>query len=163
LHGGNVVRAEREPWLLIDPKPLARGRGLGGGGLVRHAAPGAGAVRPWRAAPAAPGVDEGRLPRGGVAPALPWGWGGRARRVARAIRAAREGGGGDGERVPPWKDAQRSGGTGEQPEQGQDRRRDQDQEQDLSDRDPADDCERDECQDDDPECEHGLGSFRDFV
>ena len=46
LHADNVLRAEREPWLVIDPKPLVgerefgiaalvRGRELGGG--VRNA------------------------------------------------------------------------------------------------------------------------------
>jgi streptomycin 6-kinase len=35
LHGDNVLRAEREPWLVIDPKPLAGEREFGIAPLVR--------------------------------------------------------------------------------------------------------------------------------
>jgi streptomycin 6-kinase len=35
LHGDNVLRAEREPWLVIDPKPLAGEREFGVAPLVR--------------------------------------------------------------------------------------------------------------------------------
>jgi streptomycin 6-kinase len=35
LHGGNVLRAEREPWLVIDPKPLAGEREFGVAPIVR--------------------------------------------------------------------------------------------------------------------------------
>jgi len=35
LHAGNVLRAEREPWLAIDPKPLAGEREFGIAALVR--------------------------------------------------------------------------------------------------------------------------------
>jgi streptomycin 6-kinase len=35
LHGGNVLAAEREPWLVIDPKPLAGERELSVGPIVR--------------------------------------------------------------------------------------------------------------------------------
>lgn len=35
LHGENVLRAEREPWLAIDPKPLAGERELGIAPIVR--------------------------------------------------------------------------------------------------------------------------------
>jgi streptomycin 6-kinase len=35
LHAGNVLRAEREPWLVIDPKPLAGEREFGVAALVR--------------------------------------------------------------------------------------------------------------------------------
>ena len=35
LHGGNVLRAEREPWLAIDPKPLVGEREFGIAALVR--------------------------------------------------------------------------------------------------------------------------------
>ena len=34
-HAGNVLRAEREPWLAIDPKPLAGEREFGIAALVR--------------------------------------------------------------------------------------------------------------------------------
>jgi streptomycin 6-kinase len=35
LHTGNVLRARREPWLVIDPKPLVGEREFGIGALVR--------------------------------------------------------------------------------------------------------------------------------
>jgi streptomycin 6-kinase len=35
LHGGNVLRADREPWLLIDPKPLVGEREFGVAPIVR--------------------------------------------------------------------------------------------------------------------------------
>ena len=35
LHGGNVLAAEREPWLTIDPKPLAGEREFGVAPIVR--------------------------------------------------------------------------------------------------------------------------------
>ncbi|MGS2618041.1 aminoglycoside phosphotransferase family protein [Micromonospora sp. LZ34] len=37
LHAGNVLRAAREPWLVIDPKPLAGEREFGVASLVRGA------------------------------------------------------------------------------------------------------------------------------
>jgi streptomycin 6-kinase len=35
LHGGNVLRASREPWLVIDPKPLAGEREFGIASIIR--------------------------------------------------------------------------------------------------------------------------------
>src|SRR5207249_1828387 len=35
LHGDNVLRAQREPWLAIDPKPLAGERELAAAPIVR--------------------------------------------------------------------------------------------------------------------------------
>jgi streptomycin 6-kinase len=35
MHADNVVRAQREPWLLIDPKPLAGEREFGIAATVR--------------------------------------------------------------------------------------------------------------------------------
>lgn len=35
LHGGNVLRAEREPWLVIDPKPLVGERAFDVAAIVR--------------------------------------------------------------------------------------------------------------------------------
>jgi streptomycin 6-kinase len=35
LHGDNVLRAEREPWLVVDPKPLAGEREFGVASIVR--------------------------------------------------------------------------------------------------------------------------------
>jgi len=37
LHAGNVLRAQREPWLAIDPKPLAGEREFGIAAIVRGA------------------------------------------------------------------------------------------------------------------------------
>jgi streptomycin 6-kinase len=37
LHGGNVLAATREPWLVIDPKPLAGEREFGPAPIVRSA------------------------------------------------------------------------------------------------------------------------------
>jgi streptomycin 6-kinase len=95
LHGGNVLRAEREPWLVIDPKPLAGERELSGVGLLRNAAADGGtrAVRGWLDVLEALGLERARLHGWGVAHALAWGWDDsgwspRAVEAARAIRAA---------------------------------------------------------------------------
>ena len=56
LHADNVLAAEREPWLLIDPKPLAGEREFGVASIVR--APGA------RAQPRAPCCDASTGHRG---------------------------------------------------------------------------------------------------
>jgi streptomycin 6-kinase len=40
LHGGNVLRAKREPWLVIDPKPLLAERAFDTASLIRDR-------RPW--------------------------------------------------------------------------------------------------------------------
>ena len=49
LHGGNILAARREPWLVIDPKPLVGERELDAVGLLRNAAwnGGTAAVRRW--------------------------------------------------------------------------------------------------------------------
>jgi len=39
LHGGNVLRAEREPWLAIDPKPLVGDRAFDVASLLRDRRP----------------------------------------------------------------------------------------------------------------------------
>jgi streptomycin 6-kinase len=43
LHAGNVLRAQREPWLVIDPKPVAAEREFGPAAMIRdvkeHASP----------------------------------------------------------------------------------------------------------------------------
>ena len=95
LHGGNVLRAEREPWLVIDPKPLVGEREANGVGLLRNAVDGgAPAVRRWLDVLAGLGLDRERLRGWGVAHALAWGWdddGGWSLRsvdAARAILAA---------------------------------------------------------------------------
>lgn len=75
LHGGNVLRAEREPWLVIDPKPLVGERELDAVGLLRNAASeGEAAVRRWLDVLAELGLDQERARGWGVAHALAWGW-----------------------------------------------------------------------------------------
>jgi streptomycin 6-kinase len=77
LHGGNVLRAEREPWLAIDPKPLVGERELDGVGLLRNADdPGR-----WIDALAELGYDRGRLWGWGFAHALAWDNGPEAERI----------------------------------------------------------------------------------
>lgn len=91
LHGGNVLRAEREPWLAIDPKPLAGERELDGVGLLRNAAldGGVAAVRRWLTALGELGLDRARLRGWGAAHALAWGWDARRGWSARSVEAAR--------------------------------------------------------------------------
>ena len=92
LHGGNVLRAEREPWLVIDPKPLVGEREANGVGLLRNAASdrGAGGVRGWLDALAELGLDRERTREWGVAHALAWGWDESDGWSERAIGAALE-------------------------------------------------------------------------
>ena len=77
LHGWNVLRAEREPWLVIDPKPLVGEREIDAVGLLRNAAsedePGR-SVRRWLDALADLGLDRGRTQAWGAAHALAWAW-----------------------------------------------------------------------------------------
>jgi streptomycin 6-kinase len=72
LHGANVLAAEREPWLLIDPKPLVGERELDGVGPLRNAA--AETVPRWLDALAALGLDRTRTRGWAIAHALAWGW-----------------------------------------------------------------------------------------
>ena len=97
LHGWNVLRAEREPWLVIDPKPLVGERELDGVGLLRNAAledDAAASVRRWLDALTELGLDRERARDWGVAHALAWawsdtrGWDPEQVDVARAIAAA---------------------------------------------------------------------------
>lgn len=78
LHGGNVLRAEREPWLVIDPKPLVGEPELDGVGLLRNAAfdgeSPATSIRRWLDVLAGLGLDRERARAWGVAHALAWGW-----------------------------------------------------------------------------------------
>jgi streptomycin 6-kinase len=92
LHGGNVLRAEREPWLVIDPKPLVGEREVDGVGLLRNARDPAA----WIDALAELGYDRERLRGWGFAHALAWGWDEESGwsewsvSAAQAIYAARE-------------------------------------------------------------------------
>jgi streptomycin 6-kinase len=90
LHCGNVLRAERESWLVIDPKPLVGERALDGVGLLRNATDGgAPAIRRWLEALTGLGLDEERLRGWGVAHALAWGWDEGDGWSLRSIEAAR--------------------------------------------------------------------------
>lgn len=96
LHDGNILRARREPWLLIDPKPAIGECEVSGVGLLRNAAwtGGAQGVRSWLAVLNDLGLDVDRLRGWGVAHTLAWGrdsegrWSSRAIAAARAIHAA---------------------------------------------------------------------------
>jgi streptomycin 6-kinase len=70
LHGGNVLAAEREPWLVIDPKPLVGERELEASGLLRNAKD----VSRWLDALAELGWDRERARAWGVAHNLAWAW-----------------------------------------------------------------------------------------
>jgi streptomycin 6-kinase len=91
LHGGNVLRAEREPWLVIDPKPLVGEREANAVGLLRNAAwnGGAGAVRRWLDGFEELGLDRERARAWGAAHALAWGWDEDGRWDEDSIGAAR--------------------------------------------------------------------------
>jgi streptomycin 6-kinase len=91
LHQWNVLSAEREPWLVIDPKPVIGERELNAVGVLRNAVwtGGAAAVRRWLDALAGLGLDRERLRAWGVAHALAWSSDDRDLiRVARVIRDA---------------------------------------------------------------------------
>lgn len=95
LHPGNVLAATREPWLVIDPKPLVGERELDAVGLLRNAArDGAGEVRRWLDALAELGLDRGRMREWGLAHALAWGtdsegrWSDWSIEIARTISRA---------------------------------------------------------------------------
>lgn len=70
LHGGNVLAAEREPWLVIDPKPLVGERELEASGLLRNTDE----VPRWLDALADVGYDRERARGWGVAHNLAWAW-----------------------------------------------------------------------------------------
>jgi streptomycin 6-kinase len=84
FHGGNVLRAEREPWLAIDPKRLVGEREFGAASLLRD--------RRWLLGrdgnarrirrrldllASELGLDRERMRRWGIAHALAWGMSGR--------------------------------------------------------------------------------------
>jgi len=98
LHGGNVLMAEREPWLVIDPKQLIGERELDGVGLLRNAATASDSspreMRRWLDALASLGLHRERVRGWGVAHTLAWACDDQGRwrewsiAAARAIRAA---------------------------------------------------------------------------
>jgi streptomycin 6-kinase len=74
LHGGNVLSAAREPWLVIDPKPLVGERELDAVGLLRNAVWEGQSITRWLDVLSALQLDRERLRGWGVAHALAWGW-----------------------------------------------------------------------------------------
>jgi streptomycin 6-kinase len=80
LHGGNVLRAEREPWLVIDPKPLVGEREIDGVGLLRNAED----PTCWLDALAGLGYDRERAWAWGFAHALAWDNAAEAERIYTA-------------------------------------------------------------------------------
>jgi streptomycin 6-kinase len=84
FHGGNVLRAEREEWLAIDPKPLAGEREFDAASLLRDrrwllGTPGAAATIHRRLDLVASelALDRERARRWGIAHAVAWGFSGR--------------------------------------------------------------------------------------
>ena len=70
LHGGNVLRAAREPWLVIDPKPLVGEPEVEASGLLRNAD----TVSRWLDVLAELGFERERARGWGVAHNLAWAW-----------------------------------------------------------------------------------------
>jgi streptomycin 6-kinase len=70
LHGGNILRAEREPWLVIDPKPLVGERELEASALLRNTTE----VTRWLDALRDLGLDRERARGWGIAHNLAWAW-----------------------------------------------------------------------------------------
>jgi streptomycin 6-kinase len=83
FHGGNVLRATREPWLVIDPKPLVGEREFDAASLLRDrrwllGGGGEDAARLRRRLDVLAdelGLDRERMRRWGIAHALAWGVG----------------------------------------------------------------------------------------
>ena len=101
FHGGNVLRAEREPWLAIDPKPLVGDRAFDAASLLRDRRwelrqPGAGGRvrRRLDVLAAALSLDRERMRLWGIVHALAWGVSGKKAQpdmieCARLLAAAR--------------------------------------------------------------------------
>jgi len=85
LHGGNVLRAQREPWLVVDPKPLAGERELEASGLLRNAD----SVSRWLDVLAGLGLDRERARGWGVAHNLAWAWDQRRGWLEQHVEEAR--------------------------------------------------------------------------
>ena len=84
FHGGNVLRAAREPWLAIDPKPLVGERAFDAASLLRDrrwllgsAGDAARIKRRLDLLTAELDLDRERMRRWGIAHALAWGVSGR--------------------------------------------------------------------------------------
>ena len=90
LHAGNILRAKREPWLVIDPKPLAGEREFSLAPIVRGAELGhsrTDVVKRLDVLAANLGVDRERARLWTVGQALAWGCG--SERVVEFLEAAR--------------------------------------------------------------------------
>jgi streptomycin 6-kinase len=70
LHGGNVLSAQREPWLVIDPKPLVGERELEASALLRNTTQ----VSRWLDGLRDLGLDRERARGWGIAHNLAWAW-----------------------------------------------------------------------------------------
>jgi streptomycin 6-kinase len=90
LHAGNILSATREPWLVIDPKPLVGERELDGVGLLRNAAWSGQSVARRLDVLTTLGLERERLRGWGVAHALAWGWERGGSWSERSVAAARE-------------------------------------------------------------------------
>ena len=91
VHGGNILAAQRQSWLLIDPKPLVGEREIDAVGLLRNAAwrECVMGVRAWLSALTEVGLDRERMRAWGVAHAIAWGWDDAAGWSSPSIDAAR--------------------------------------------------------------------------
>jgi streptomycin 6-kinase len=83
FHGGNILRAEREPWLVIDPKPLVGEREFDAGSLARdrrwllgESGDAARLRRRLDILSSELSLDRERVRRWGIAHALAWGFSG---------------------------------------------------------------------------------------
>jgi streptomycin 6-kinase len=85
LHGANVLRATREPWLVIDPKPLVGEREVEASGPLRNTHD----VSRWLDVLAELGFDRERARGWGVAHNLAWAWDERRGWLAEHVDEAR--------------------------------------------------------------------------
>jgi streptomycin 6-kinase len=76
LHGGNVLAAQREPWLAIDPKPLTGERELSVAPIVRSRELGPDLLRRFDRVTAELGLDRERARGWTIAQTLAWSDGG---------------------------------------------------------------------------------------
>jgi streptomycin 6-kinase len=80
LHGGNILRAEREPWLVVDAKPIVAERAYDTVALVRDVGPGGLALAQVRRRldllSELLELDRERMRGWGIAKHLAWGLGG---------------------------------------------------------------------------------------
>jgi len=77
LHGLNILRATRQPWLVIDPKPVVGEPEIDGVSVVRNAAAGrlsGPSVDEWLDALRDLGLDRERAHSWAVAHTLAWSW-----------------------------------------------------------------------------------------